>query len=121
MALRNQASEEMAAGIEHVYKTVTRPGDIVFLLGILQCVGHEDVTVDVANTKRGVAGRKSRINKAGGIHLLKIFIVGFDSASVEVGHVKKIVTIGHAQSRAFVNRPFAALVGPVVHRNDRVG
>jgi hypothetical protein len=121
MALGNETPDKFAAGIEDVYKTVTRPGYIVFFLGVLQCVGNEDFTADVANAKGCVAGRKSRINKAGGVHLLKVFVVGLDSASVEVRHLKKIVTTGDAQSRAFVNRPFAALVRPVVYRDDRVG
>src|SRR5207244_10758614 len=108
MALRNQTVDEVAAGIEDVDKTVARPSDIVFFLCILECIGHEDLTVDIANAKGGVAGRKSRINKAGGVHLLKVFVVGLDSGNVEVRHVKKIETIGHAQSRDFVNPASAA-------------
>src|SRR6266516_1203558 len=35
IAMRNEAPDEIAAGIEDVDKTITRPGYIVFFLGIL--------------------------------------------------------------------------------------
>ena len=34
---------------------------------------------------------------------MKIFIVGFDSTGVEIGHIKEVVTFGYAQCYAFVD------------------
>ena len=35
---------------------------------------------------------------------MKIFIEGVDLAGMEICRIQKIVTIGHAERRAFVNR-----------------
>ena len=71
----------------------------VILLG----VGHKNFVVEIPDAERRVMIRKVRIDEAVGSHLMKILVVGFNVAAMEIRHKQKIVTIGDAERCAFIN------------------
>src|SRR5258705_12629199 len=54
------------------------------------------------------------IDKTARIHLAKILVVGLNAPGMEICHIQKIMTIGDAQRRAFINSTFASQVCPVI-------
>jgi hypothetical protein len=51
----DETANKIARGIESLDVSITRPGGIVFFLGVLQCVSDVNVTIEITNAKRGVA------------------------------------------------------------------
>ena len=87
---------------------------------ILLRIGHKDLIVKVSDAERRVACREIWIHEPIRSHLMKILIVGFDVASMEIRHKQEIVAIGDAQRRAFVNGVVNAAVCAVIDGDDGV-
>ena len=88
----------------------------VILLGIR----HENFAVEIPDAERRVACRKIWIHEAIGRNLMKILIVGFYLAGMEIRCIQEIVTIGDAQRRAFVNGGVNPVVCAVIDSDNGV-
>ena len=100
---------------------MTDTGNIILFFLILQRVSHKNFTVNISDAKWRVTRRKSRVGEAVGINLMKIFVIGFHLACMEICHKQEIVAASNAQGCAFVNGAVNPKVGAVIDRDDGVG
>src|SRR5437762_6748952 len=68
------------------------------------CIGNDHVAIEITNSERRIACWNIGIGEWESCRLEnKVFVVRLNVAGVKVGHIKKIVIIGHAHCHAFVN------------------
>ena len=116
----DQASEEVAAGVEHIDETKAGTGNVILSFGILLGIGHKDFAIEIPDAKWSITGRKVRVDKATGIHLMKIFIVGFDLPCMKIRRIQEIVAVGDAERCAFVNGTVNTMIRTVINGDDGV-
>ena len=116
----DQASEEVAAGIEHIHEATAGTVNVIYPSMILLGVGHKNFAVEIPDAERGVTSRKIRIDKAVGSHLMKVLIVGLNVACMKICYIQEVVTIGHAERCAFINGVVNAMVRAVIDGDDGV-
>ena len=117
VSLGNESLHEVAARVEDIDKTEPRPGDIIMGVGILLGVSDKYLPVELANSIRRKSRRQGRIRERESCLQNKILIVRLNFGGVKIRHVKKIMAIRGADSRAFIN----CATPSVVHRDNRVG
>ena len=116
VAMRNQAVNQVAAGVEDVDEAMPRPVLVIAPARGLFRIGHINLTIEIANGERRKSMRNVWVPEPVWINFMKILIVRFHLSLVEIRHIKKIMTIGHAQGCALVNILVAAH-----HCHDRMG
>src|SRR5437016_10700879 len=99
---------------------MTRAWNVVLPCVILESISHKNFAIEIANTKWRVTGGQIWIDKAVGVHLMKILIISFDFARVEVGYIQEIVIVGHAQCCAFVNGSVTSMVPAIIDGDNSV-
>src|SRR6266436_3091061 len=87
ITIRNQTSQEVAAGIKYINKAVARTSHVILPLRILQGVGNVNLAAQVANAERRVPRRESMIDKTARIHLAKILVIGLNAPSMKICHI----------------------------------
>src|SRR5436309_14264290 len=98
----------MTVGVEHVHKAVARSRDVVLFRSILPGVSHEQVAIDVCDTKRGVASRQTRIDESAARRNRRELTVrarrteDIDPFSLEVGRIEEYSLGAQAETEAFV-------------------
>src|SRR6266436_3274310 len=122
ITIRNQTSQEVAAGIKYINKAVARTSHVILALRILQRVGNVNPALatdtDIANAKWRVTGRQVRVDETVRINLLKILVVGLNAPGMEICHIQKIMAIGDAQCRALINGAFTSQVRSIINRDN---
>src|SRR5438477_5048065 len=114
VAVRDEASEKGAARIKHIHEAVAWPGHIIFPFRILQGVGDKNLAIEISDPEWRVTPWKSPIDKTSRVHFMKILVIGLNAPGMEICHIQKIMTIGDAQRRAFINGALASQVCPVI-------
>jgi hypothetical protein len=105
-AAGSEAPQQLAVGAEYVDEAVARASDDVVLVGILPCVGHEQVAIDIGDAERREARGYPWIGK--GVverRQLEIDVIGFDGAGAEVGGKQEVAVDVGAEWIASFDRP----------------
>src|SRR4029077_7502471 len=118
VAVRNQSPNELTVRVEDIDETVARARFVIVLVGqLLLCEGYKNLAAEIADSKWRVPGRKIWISEREATLEDETLVVSFDLTSVKIRHVKKIMTVGDAHGRAFIN----CATGPIIHRFERMG
>ena len=120
ISVRNEAAQEIAARIEHIDEALAWAGHVIFSLRVLLGVGHVNLAIEVSNPERCITSWQRRIGETVRVNWLKILVKSLNATEVKIGHVEKIMAVGHTESRTFVDGPFDALVCAVIDCDDGV-
>src|SRR6184192_4186349 len=99
----------MTVGVEHVHKAVARSRDVVLFRSVLPGVSHEQVAIDVYDTKRGVASRQSGIDESAARRHRRELTVrarrteDIDPSRPEVGRIEESSLGAQAEHEALVD------------------
>src|SRR5262245_6613299 len=107
-AMRREASEQIALGIEDTHETMPRARLIVVLVRLLQRKGHEQVAVDGldAEGSKTLVGERtiSRQHRVGeGLDEIELTIEHLDRPETEVGRINEVAGTAAAKGEPFVN------------------
>src|SRR5207302_11481241 len=58
-----KALEQISIGIVDIDEPVTRTGYVIVLCAVLECIGDEEIAIDILDTERGKTGREIRIGE----------------------------------------------------------